>query len=136
LGTPTAFPQKKAAKELPTKYAYFLIIKNAQDELLWLKRPPTGIWGGLWCLPQVEAQNLQQLSEVLQQDWGIKEPQTHNLTSFRHTFSHYHLQVQPVQITGQVGLIKEQQSQWKTPQAASQSLGLPQAMSKILEMLG
>jgi A/G-specific adenine glycosylase len=49
------FHKKKPAKELPTKHAYFLIIKMQQDELLWLKRPPTGIWGGLWCLPQVEA---------------------------------------------------------------------------------
>jgi A/G-specific adenine glycosylase len=135
LGTPNAFPQKKAAKELPTKHAYFLIIRNEQDELLWLKRPPTGIWGGLWCLPQVEAQDLQQLHEILQQDWGVKEPQMQSLTPFRHTFSHYHLQVQPVQMTGQVGVIKEQLSQWKTPQAASQSLGLPQPMTKILDML-
>lgn len=136
LGTPNAFPQKKAAKELPTKRAYFLIIKNEQQELLWLKRPPTGIWGGLWCLPQIEAQDLQQLSDILQQDWGIKEPKIQSLTPFRHTFSHYHLQVQPVQMRGQVGLIKEQLSQWKTPQAALQSLGLPQPITKILEMLG
>ena len=102
---------------------------------MWLKRPPTGIWGGLWCLPQVEAQDLQQLHEILQQDWGVKEPQMQSLTSFRHTFSHYHLQVQPVQMTGQVGVTKEQLSQWKTPQAALQSLGLPQPMTKILDML-
>jgi adenine-specific DNA glycosylase len=54
------------------------------------------------------------------------------LTPFRHTFSHYHLQVQPVQMKGQVGVIKEQHSQWLSPQAAGESLALPIPMQKVL----
>ncbi len=43
------FKAKKAPK--PSKYSIALIINNAQGETLWLQRPESGIWGGLWCLP-------------------------------------------------------------------------------------
>lgn len=132
LGAPTAFPQKKASKVIPTKHAYFLLIENQQQQLFWLKRPPTGIWGGLWCLPEVVADNLEQLAQVLADDWGMSHIQLQVLDSFRHTFSHYHLQVQPVRVKAAIGVVKQQHSQWLSPQAAGESLALPIPMQKVL----
>lgn len=135
LGTPTAFPHKKASKQIPTKRAYFLIVQNEQQQLLWLKRPPTGIWGGLWCLPEVVAENLTQLQQILQDDWGMRCSELNELSSFRHTFSHYHLQVQPIKITGSFSIVKEHTSQWCSAQVAIGNLGLPKPMLQILATL-
>jgi A/G-specific adenine glycosylase len=57
------------------------------------------------------------------------------LATFRHTFSHYHLQVQPIKITGSFKLIKEQQSQWCNAQVARDNLGLPKPMLQVLAAL-
>ncbi|HMY01225.1 MAG TPA: A/G-specific adenine glycosylase, partial [Agitococcus sp.] len=108
LGTPTAFPQKKQSKVLPTKTAYFLLIENQQQQLLWLKRPPTGIWGGLWCLPQVDVEQLAELQTILEQQWHIKRLQLQPLAEFRHTFSHYHLMIKPVRVYGEFTQVLEQ----------------------------
>lgn len=132
LGTPTAFPQKKQSKVLPTKTAYFLLIENQQQQLLWLKRPPTGIWGGLWCLPQVDVEQLAELQTILEQQWHIKRLQLQPLAEFRHTFSHYHLMIKPVRVYGEFTQVLEQMSVWQRPKQAIEELGLPMPMQKIL----
>ena len=132
LGTPTAFPQKKQSKVLPTKTAYFLLIENQQQQLLWLKRPPTGIWGGLWCLPQVDVEQLAELQTILEQQWHIKQPQLQPLAEFRHTFSHYHLLIKPVRVYGEFTQVLEQMSVWQRPKQAIEELGLPMPMQKLL----
>jgi A/G-specific adenine glycosylase len=132
LGTPTAFPQKKQSKVLPTKTAYFLLIENQQQQLLWLKRPPTGIWGGLWCLPQVDVEQLAELQTILEQQWHIKRLQLQPLAEFRHTFSHYHLMIKPVRVYGEFTQALEQMSVWQQPKQAIAELGLPMPMQKIL----
>ncbi|MFO1373680.1 MAG: A/G-specific adenine glycosylase [Agitococcus sp.] len=132
LGTPTAFPQKKQSKVLPTKTAYFLLIENQQQQLLWLKRPPTGIWGGLWCLPQVDVEQLAELQTILEQQWHIKRLQLQPLAEFRHTFSHYHLMIKPVRVYGEFTQVLEQMSVWQRPKQAIAELGLPMPMQKLL----
>lgn len=93
--TVAAFPSPKPAKPLPVKEKVFLLLRDP-DRQIWLeKRPPTGIWGGLWSVPEFdsidEAQQwcgLRQLSIARQQAFAVK----------RHTFSHYHLDYTPLLI--------------------------------------
>ena len=70
------YPHRKPKKLIPTKYATMLLsLKNSK--VLLHKRPPSGIWGGLWSFPELE------------------QEKAANLTvsgKFKHTFSHYHLQ--------------------------------------------
>lgn len=131
LGTPTAFPEKKKSKELPTKAAFFLLIENQQSEMLWLKRPPTGIWGGLWCLPEVTATNEQELLQKLRQDYHLTADNLEYLPAFRHTFSHYHLLIQPVRIKADLVHIADSLSQWCTLTQVK-NLGLPKPMVSLL----
>jgi A/G-specific adenine glycosylase len=134
LGTPTAFPEKKKSKTTPTKKAYFLILENPQQQILWVKRPPTGIWGSLWCLPEIVADSEDELQQILTQSYGVKQPSIEYLKSFSHTFSHYHLQLQPIRLRATLNYIADSESQWCSLVQAK-SLGLPTAMMKLLTML-
>ena len=71
-----------------------LLIRHG-DELLLEKRPPQGIWGGLYCFPQVHS-----LAEVdgLLASLGLAHHGYRELAGFRHTFSHFHLDIQPLLI--------------------------------------
>jgi A/G-specific adenine glycosylase len=44
-------PTRKPKKVTPIKFARFTLSLKA-DAILLERRPPSGIWGGLWCLPQ------------------------------------------------------------------------------------
>jgi len=70
------YPHRKPKKQIPTKQATMLLTLNRQNQIQLLKRPPSGIWGGLWSLPEID--NVGSKPVVIDQ--------------FKHTFSHYHLQ--------------------------------------------
>jgi A/G-specific adenine glycosylase len=92
LGRPTDFPGKKAKKIVPVR-ATFMVIPQWQNEVLLYKRPPSGIWGGLWGFYQLE--NLDELAKQAG-ELGLSEYSLEFLLPFRHTFSHFHLDIQPL----------------------------------------
>ena len=89
----TEYPGKKPRKALPVRRTRFLMLRD-QEGHLWLeKRPSQGIWGGLWCFP--EGQDLDAT------DWcvdttSLSPVQVECWPEFRHTFSHYHLDITPI----------------------------------------
>ena len=52
LGTPQNFPVPAKRRAMPVKQVNMLLIRDARDRVLLVKRPPAGLWGGLWGLPE------------------------------------------------------------------------------------
>jgi A/G-specific adenine glycosylase len=138
-GKPTQFPNSKPKKEKPEKHSLLLMIQNPAGEYLLLQRPQKGIWGGLWSFP--EAQDIQQARQLLQEQLnhhsGDYEEQW--LTPFRHTFSHYHLHIQPILIRLPhshlaVGETGDQQQHWYNPRNPS-TLGLAAPVKMLLQSM-
>ncbi|RZU38321.1 A/G-specific DNA-adenine glycosylase [Fluviicoccus keumensis] len=135
LGTPTAFPHKKAAKAQPVKSAFFLIFDNPRGEQLWVRRPSSGIWGGLWCLPEVAVESEAELRAVLAERFGLAQADLQYLPPFRHTFSHYHLELRPVRVSGAPNVAGEGECGWFSPERA-RDLGLPAPLLRLSGELG
>jgi A/G-specific adenine glycosylase len=92
-GLVNQLPESKPRKDLPVKQLYFLLLQDRENQILLERRPPTGIWGGLWSLPEFADPALMQ-TWCLERNYHISELQI--LPSQRHTFSHYHLDYTPV----------------------------------------
>ncbi len=95
------FPGKKPKKALPVKAVNMLIVRNRSGHVLLEKRPDSGIWGGLYSLPEqavndadasTEAGWLAHLETDLQVDSETLEP----MPTIRHSFTHYHLDITPL----------------------------------------
>ena len=99
-GRVAEFPGKKPKKVLPVKQTRLLIIRNPQGEYLMEKRPPSGIWGGLWSLPELALE--QAVENSVHQNWQLKVNDYSDLPSFRHTFSHFHLDITPCVVACEV----------------------------------
>ncbi len=84
-------PTPKPKKEKPIKQAYVLCVLDRQTVYL-QQRPPTGIWGGLWSFPEFDSK--QKLINFLEKNFS-RQSEFDTLESFRHTFSHYHLDIHP-----------------------------------------
>jgi A/G-specific adenine glycosylase len=85
------YPGKKPKQTLPEKTAYFLLLQHGDG--VWLEqRPGVGLWGGLFCFPQFST--CADLALWLQQR-GLADHHLEQLTAFRHTFSHFHLDIVP-----------------------------------------
>lgn len=124
----TELPHGKPKKAKPTKHTYILLAENPNNELLLIKNPPTGIWGGLWCPPQVSELKSQHL--IANHEIQVKS----ELPSFTHTFSHYHLQITPVvcEVTDSQQRVAEAEIMWYNAQH-KQQVGLAAPIKKLLE---
>tara|TARA_R110002124_G_scaffold72861_3_gene195723 strand:- start:3397 stop:4494 length:1098 start_codon:yes stop_codon:yes gene_type:complete len=93
-GDQHAYPGKKPRKVLPVKSAFFLIVRSGDGDIWLEKRPPSGIWGGLWCFPEIDEPDTGRT--VCLDRWGTVPATLEIQPGFRHTFSHYHLDITPV----------------------------------------
>jgi len=131
-GKPTQFPNSKPKKEKPEKHTWMLMFRSPDGEFLLQQRPQTGIWGGLWSFPEVsDAEQADQQAHLLA---GDHIDTILMLDSFRHTFSHYHLHIHPVEIrlTHQPAQIGEAEQHWYNPAQPSE-LGLAAPVIKLLQ---
>ncbi|WP_299490413.1 A/G-specific adenine glycosylase [uncultured Shewanella sp.] len=133
-GRQNEFPGKKPKKTIPEKAAWLLVMVD-HDKVLLHKRPPAGIWGGLWCFPEFKTQKA--LDEYLIQE-GISLTTKTELPGFRHTFSHFHLDIQPIfaSISMQKDhrVMEQSTSLWyNLPNP--QKVGLAQATERVLASL-
>ncbi len=101
-------PASKPRAAVPERYALLLIIARA-DQVLLLKRPPSGIWGGLWSLPELplsrpefERQGCSEASMNEVRRWleqqGLAIGKQHLLAGFEHRFTHFRLNLLPMRI--------------------------------------
>ena len=84
------FPAKKPKKDMPEKDTYFLILSK-NGKVCLERRENSGLWGGLFCFPQFE--DKASLLHFLAQE---KVSYYQEWPAFRHTFSHFHLDIHPI----------------------------------------
>jgi A/G-specific adenine glycosylase len=88
---PTAYPGKKPKKIMPERQTIMLAVHDDKQRLLLERRPPSGIWGGLWSLPEVDCT---EAIDAWLTGRGLRARDTgHSVAKFRHTFSHFHLDI-------------------------------------------
>lgn len=126
-------PARKPKKAKPVREKVFLVLVNDAGELLLEKRPPTGIWGGLWSFPEtIEAE----LNQAVQKYTDSKE--TKWLESGSHVFSHFQLNYRPLLIrmnTGKSLQINEADQQIWYSDALSSEIGLAAPVTKLLKQI-
>lgn len=129
------YPYVKVKKVLPTKQVYFLIFKDEQDRIYLEKRPIIGIWGGLWSFPEYQGDD-QGLISYCKAHYQLKILNQTSGQPFRHTFSHFHLQVTPLYLNVKTGMqvSDSEQARWSPPSALPQ-IGLSTPVKRLLEEL-
>ena len=85
------YPQKKPGKAKPHKRTLMLLHRCDDRILLW-RRPPSGIWGGLWSLPEVDSETA---IPLWQQSFlrTTQAPQKVQPDVIRHQFTHFSLDI-------------------------------------------
>lgn len=131
-GETAAYPASKPSKALPVKQKIFLLLHNAEGEVLLEKRPPAGIWGGLWSLPEFDG-----IDDALNwcRDHGMTVAGPTVQPVRRHSFSHYHLDFTPLSVqAGQSAQTKIADSQtiwYKSSRNSAVALAAP--IKQLLE---
>ena len=133
-GIVSLLPTPKPRKVLPVKSLILLMLSNNLNQVYLERRPPTGIWGGLWSLPEFD-----DIDAV--HDWCLAKQiaayDTGMLAVQRHTFSHYHLDYKTllIQTDNPINFVMEaNQSLWYNLEQ-NDALGLPAPIKQLLQQL-
>lgn len=131
LGRETAFPEAKPRKALPQKRTLMPLLVNAQGEVLLYRRPSSGLWGGLWSLPELdEPAAIDTLAAERQLQLGERRP----LAPLSHTFSHFQLAIEPWLVTVEQAAPGVAEGEWLWYNLASPPrLGLAAPVKKLLK---
>jgi A/G-specific adenine glycosylase len=129
-GRQKELPASRPKKAVPTRKTWMLVLRDGASVLL-EKRPPTGIWGGLWSLP--EAADEDALVAVAHGLGGSGELE--RLSSFTHTFTHFKLDIEPRLARARaVTEASDSRTVW-APLAELDAFGVPAPVRKLLDAL-
>ena len=82
--------RKRAARR--SRHAVMLVARHASSVLL-VQRPSSGVWGGLWCLPEFD--DAMAAARFAKQQLGVKKPGV-ALPEIEHSFTHFDLVITPI----------------------------------------
>lgn len=91
-------PRPRPRKARPRREVRMLVIRNAGGEVLLIRRPPSGIWGGLYGLPELsEAENPKSwCRQYLGVEIDVREDTESN--RLEHSFSHFDLVIHSLEV--------------------------------------
>ncbi len=134
-GRQAKLPAPKPRPPLPIRSVQMIMVRNVDDRVLLERRPPTGIWGGLWGFPECSPD--QEPKAWANEHLGIKIGTAVRWPTLRHTFSHFHLDIEPVVVRhrpGGVRIMEGPERVWyNSRQPPDRGLAAP--VRRLLDML-
>ena len=89
LGRVDSLPTPKPATKVNDRTVHMLILRDGEGRVLLEKRPPTGIWGGLWCLPDGDS------IKAIERRLSLSTNNATPLPGFEHRLSHVRMTICP-----------------------------------------
>jgi A/G-specific adenine glycosylase len=93
------YPGARPRKARPERETAMLMVCSA-DGVLLERRPPTGVWGGLWGFPEI--QDADQCEAWCLRELGAGPRRVIAWAPLRHSFTHFHLRITPLQVLADV----------------------------------
>jgi A/G-specific adenine glycosylase len=124
------FPAPRPRKALPEKDTTMLILLRGGEVLL-ERRPPAGVWGGLWSFPELPPGEAAEAH--CRARFGAEVAPMAPLPILEHGFTHFRLRItpQPLAVTGLHHCAKEPGALWLSPEDA-RGAAIPAPVRKLL----
>ncbi len=124
-------PASRPSRHRPLKHSSMLVIQRPDGAVLLCRRPPTGVWAGLWSLPTPGGEESAQAwcARVL----DCSPEHLGELPPLQHGFSHFELEIRPIRLGVEepAGTIQEE-GNWLWHDG-TQDVGLPAPIRRLLE---
>ena len=126
-------PTPKPGKVIPQRHAHVLWLEDDHGHVLLQRRPPAGIWGSLWTLPQADDADAARtwFDAQLRGDFSAGE----TLPAIAHAFSHFKLTLQPLRWRGVAARehVRDNDDLRWVPREQLARLGMPAPIRALLE---
>ncbi len=124
-------PESRPGKPLPERRTLMLLLRDDGGRVLLTRRPGTGVWAGMWSLPEVTDHDEARLFVARHSDADFEANTP--LPLIEHTFSHYRLHIAPLlwRDATPASRIGDNAQRWQ-PLEALDEVGLPAPVRKLL----
>src|SRR5262249_35762059 len=128
-------PTRRSAKGARRSRSVFMLVALRRDgSVLLERRPESGIWGGLWCLPEFDTASA--ASVYAGHTLKAMDAQPKPLSIVEHAFTHFDLVITPLLTlcSGQAGVMDTIPTLWYNARDPAR-IGLPAPIKTLLENL-
>jgi A/G-specific adenine glycosylase len=133
-GRQDELPWPRAARMRRERRTFMLAAMRADGRIYLERRPDSGIWGALWCLPDFATR-----ADAIA--WSARrfdalQPEPESLGEIEHAFTHFDLVITPLlaRCNGFAGVMDAPQGLWYKPSEPAR-VGLPAPIRTLLERL-
>ncbi|PWB59353.1 MAG: A/G-specific adenine glycosylase [Nitrosomonadales bacterium] len=128
------FPQPRPRKALPEKATTMLLFMR-QGEIFLERRPPAGIWGGLWSFP--ESDGTEDAQQHAGMRFGFEAGSLEARPAMQHVFTHFRLHISPllIHVRRIQPRARQQEGVWLTVEEAM-GAAIPAPVRRLLAGLG
>jgi A/G-specific adenine glycosylase len=114
--------------------AFMVVALEGSGSVLLERRPESGVWGGLWCLPEFTTASA--AAAFIRDTLGVLEGAARPLAALEHAFTHFDLTITPllVRCTGTTFRVEEGRGLWYNLREPAR-IGLPAPISTLLAHL-
>jgi A/G-specific adenine glycosylase len=132
-GRVTELPSPRPKKTLPRRALRVLLIERG-GEILFERRPPLGIWGGLWSLPELSLDA--DVREMIRTRFAAEVIVRDALPTIAHAFTHFALTLHPQRVSARRWPSRAEApgTIWLTP-ADAREAALPAPIKKLMRTL-
>ena len=131
LGLETRYPVPKPRKTVPQRRTLMPLLANGEGAILLYRRPSSGLWGGLWSLPELD--DLSDIQHLVDQH-ALIMTDSHAMPGLTHTFSHFQLAIEPWLVNVQPTAHHVAEADWLWYNLATPPrLGLAAPVKKLLK---
>jgi A/G-specific adenine glycosylase len=133
-GVQAMYPGRKARNTRPLRQTCMLLA-HFDGAVFREKRPPSGIWGGLWSLPEVV--DATRIDDWCNDKLSAKAESCAEWPILRHSFSHYDLDIRPVvvRLQGASAKVSDPEAGRWIPFSESAGVGLAAPVRKLVDSL-
>lgn len=133
-GRQQEIPAPRPTRARRTRRVFMLVAVREDRAVLLERRPDSGVWGGLWCLPEFDT--LSAACVFADQSLARSQGEPQALERVQHGFTHFDLVISPLltHCSGPAGVMDDRQSLWYNTQEPAR-IGLPAPIKTLLDRL-
>lgn len=133
-GTQASIPAPKPKRSRPRRSVRMLVVRDTAGAVLLERRPESGIWAGLFSLPELTSDSA--ADDFSREHLGIEIGEAESLARISHSFTHFDLDIEPLhaRLTSHSGVMDRENRVWYKP-GGSQPPGMPAPIARLLDGL-
>lgn len=128
-------PEQRPGKPMPERRTIMVLLRDNAGCVLLQRRPPTGVWSGMWSLPEVADHD--EARDFVGANATVAFEDNVALELIEHGFSHYRLHIAPLlwnNVASALRVRDSDEQRWQ-PLSTLHQVGLPAPVRKLLATL-